>query len=413
MSVKQFRQGHGSHSDWRAACELALTQALGKGPLLAEPGFELLGFVYATANFAAHLESMVGELRERSGVSHWVGGVGYGVLAGDAEYMGESAIAVMLAELPRDSFRLFSGNRPLARVLAGADAERWQASSALVHADPQNTELPQMIAELSQRLGSGYLFGGVVSGDLEHPPQYAGEITHSGLSGVVFNDSIKVASRLTQGCTPLGAEHLISACSGNYLRTLDGEPALDVMLRDLGVSEALRSSRDGEALLRALPSERLRRGLMIGLAEPPTQRSEQSAAREVGQPPVRRVGFSEFQVSNLVGIDPENRLLAIAAPLTEGARAVFCTRDQQSARSDLIRACTELRDEIEGGELNIRGALYFSCVARGRNLFGADGAEMEIIRHNLGEIPVVGIFANGEICRDRLYGYTGVLTLFV
>ena len=26
--------------------------------------------------------------------------------------------------------------------------------------------------------------------------------------------------------------------------------------------------------------------------------------------------------------------------------------------------------------------------------------------------PLVGFFCNGEISRDRLYGYTGVLTLF-
>lgn len=409
MSVSQFRHGHASHPDWRAACELALVQALGKGPVVSETGSDSLGFVYVSSNFADCLEVMVGELRQRTAIAHWVGGVGHGVLAGGAEYMGESAVAIMLAQLPRDSFRLFSGNRPLARVLAGTGAAEWKTGSALVHADPQNPELPQMISELSEKLRSGFLFGGVVSGELEHPPQYADEITRSGLSGVLFNDSIKLVSRLTQGCTPLGIEHRVSACTGNYLRSLDGEPALDVMLRDLGVAEDLRSSRDGETLLRALPNERLRRGLLIGLAQ-----SEQPEAENIGvQSPIRRAGFSEFQVSNLVGIDPENRLLAISAPLTEGSRAVFCTRDQQSARNDLIRACTELRDEIESGELIIRGALYFSCVARGRNLFGADGAEMQIIRHNLGEIPVIGIFANGEISRDRLYAYTGVLTLFV
>ncbi len=411
MNGKKFRHGHASHSDWRAACELALTQALGAGELIADTGCELLGFVYATANFADRLEDIVEELRQRTSVQHWAGGVGYGVLASEAEYMGESALAIMLAELPQDSFRMFSGNQPLARVLAGASDRKWRASTALVHADPQNAELPQMISELSERLGSGYLFGGVVSGDVEHPPHYANEITRSGLSGVVFNDSVRVASRLSQGCAPLGAEHRISDCSGNYLRTLDGEPALDVMLRDLGVSEALRSSRDGDTLLRALPSERLRRGLLIGLAEQDPKAPQVSA--EGLAPSIRKLGFSEYQVRNLVGIDPENRLLAISAPLTEGTRAVFCTRDQQSARSDLIRVCTELRDLLESDECEIRGALYFSCVARGRNLFGTDGAEMDIIRHNLGDIALIGIFANGEISRDRLYGYSGVLTLFV
>ena len=33
--------------------------------------------------------------------------------------------------------------------------------------------------------------------------------------------------------------------------------------------------------------------------------------------------------------------------------------------------------------------------------------------YKLGDFPIAGFFANGEICNDRLYGYTGVLTLFV
>ena len=34
------------------------------------------------------------------------------------------------------------------------------------------------------------------------------------------------------------------------------------------------------------------------------------------------------------------------------------------------------------------------------------------IRHALGDVPLVGFFAAGEIARHHLYGYTGVLTVF-
>jgi small ligand-binding sensory domain FIST len=37
---------------------------------------------------------------------------------------------------------------------------------------------------------------------------------------------------------------------------------------------------------------------------------------------------------------------------------------------------------------------------------------MEILSHALGEIPVVGFFAGGEIARHHLFGYTGVLTVW-
>jgi small ligand-binding sensory domain FIST len=52
-------------------------------------------------------------------------------------------------------------------------------------------------------------------------------------------------------------------------------------------------------------------------------------------------------------------------------------------------------------------------VARGGALFGAAGEELETIRHHLGDVPLVGMYGSGEIARDRIYGYTGVLSLFV
>lgn len=42
----------------------------------------------------------------------------------------------------------------------------------------------------------------------------------------------------------------------------------------------------------------------------------------------------------------------------------------------------------------------------------APGAELQIVRHALGDVPLVGFFAAGEIARNQLYGYTGVLTVF-
>ena len=54
----------------------------------------------------------------------------------------------------------------------------------------------------------------------------------------------------------------------------------------------------------------------------------------------------------------------------------------------------------------------FAAIWRGASLFGEEGVEAEVIREVLGDFPLIGFFANGEISRDRLYGHTGVLTLF-
>ena len=63
-------------------------------------------------------------------------------------------------------------------------------------------------------------------------------------------------------------------------------------------------------------------------------------------------------------------------------------------------------------ERNIAGAVYVSCAGRGGPHFGAPSAELQIIRRALGDVPLVGFFAGGEIAHQNLYGYTGVLTVF-
>ena len=98
-----------------------------------------------------------------------------------------------------------------------------------------------------------------------------------------------------------------------------------------------------------------------------------------------------------------------------------------------MRVCAEVREELEPeeavmtlattvlagesdasplGARRMVGAVYVSCAGRGGPHFGAPSAEMQIVRHALGDVPLVGFFAGGEIAHHRLYGYTGVLTVF-
>lgn len=398
--MTRFRHGHATHPDWRMATELALAQIDGRRDTPGwSPGGNL-GLVYLTAGLAAHADEILELLVRRTGVEHWAGTCGHTVVATGVEYDDEPAVALMLCDLPDDGFQVFSGATPPppagARTLGGAVA----AQSALVHADPGTPDLAELVEDMAVKVGSGLLFGGISSGRVAPLPQVADRVLSGGLSGVVFSADVDLRMRVTQGCSPLAGEHVISACSSNLIRTLDGRPALDVLLADLGVDEAVRTTRDGAALMRALPAERVRAGLLVGLSG--------------GDEPSRgtRPGFGDYLVRNLVGIDPHNRLVAIAALPQEGDRAVFCTRDARAARADLVRACTELREELETDGLEIRGGVYVSCVARGRSLFGAPGAEVGLIQAQLGEFPLVGFFANGEIAQHRLYGYTGVLTLF-
>lgn len=387
-----FRHGHATHPNWRAAAELLATQ-LDAGRTPPTSG---LGLLYVTERLAERLGDVATLLRERFPGVQWIGASAHGVCGSGTEYADESALAAMICELPPGSWRVFSS--PSGRSPVSASVVPDDAFTALVHAEPTTPDLAESIAELSSRLESGFLFGGLIGGSQPNSAQLADGLVRGGFSGAAFGERVRMLSRVTQGCAPLAREHVISDCSSHYIRRLDGQPALDVLLEDLGVAAEVRESRDGDEILRALPAERLSHGLMVGLA---------SAGSDRG------IGFGDYSVRNVLGIDPQNRLLAIAATPSRGDRAVFCTRDQRAARADLIRICTELREELESASLRVLGAHYVSCVARGAHLFGAAGAEQAIIAHNLGNVPLVGFFANGEIARDRVYGYTGVLTLFV
>ncbi len=397
ISTRTFRHGHAAHADWheltrRVIAQLSTREPAGDSALVAG-----LGLLYVTEALCDRLQSIAAALGERFPGVRWVGAAAHGVCVAGAEYTAEPALVAMICELPADSWRVFSATQRLSAI----DDDRFgapHACAALVHADSTSAALAESIAGLAQRIDNGFLFGGLVGGAESRGPQLAGGLVHGGLSGVAFGRQVHLLSRVTQGCAPLSREHVVTSCTSHYIERLDERPALDVLLDDLGVRGEASESRDGEEILRALPAERLSRGLMIGF--------------EPADAP-RRVGFGDYVVRNVLGIDPQNRVLAVSTTPRQGDRAMFCTRDQHAARTDLVRACTELRDEIESNALNVLGAHYVSCVARGEHLFGAPGAELDVVAHNLGEIPLVGFFANGEIAHDRIYGYTGVLTLFV
>ena len=118
-------------------------------------------------------------------------------------------------------------------------------------------------------------------------------------------------------------------------------------------------------------------------------------------------------VRHLMGVDRQHRVLAVAEQVEPGMRLAFCTRNAEAAQLDLVRIATEIRAELESGAApHMAGALYVSCSGRGGPHFGARHAELQMVRRALGEVPLVGFFAGGEIARHHLYGYTGVLTVF-
>src|SRR5690606_17110560 len=126
--------------------------------------------------------------------------------------------------------------------------------------------------------------------------------------------------------------------------------------------------------------------------------------------PIRGSDTGDYLVRNLLGVYPEQGWVSIGERLGIGDRVMFVRRDGTSAMADLKRMVADARRRAGRAPA---AALYYSCIARGPNLFGKGSVELRTIADILGEVPLVGFFANGEISNNRLYGYTGVLTLFL
>lgn len=437
--MKLFPYAHATHPQWRMAAGLVLAQLRAQMALRDFADSPSLALVYVTDHYAEQAQDIFDLLSaELPGVVDWAGTVGVGICANNAEYFDEPALAVMLCELPADQYRVFSGISPLGTPQGSG----FKPHTALVHADATTPDLADLIGEMAQRTATGYLFGGLASsrgvapqfafsgsGTLSGHGAHRG-VLHGGLSGVAFGAGAAIMSRVTQGCRPVARWHTITQAEGNVVLQLDGRDALAVLLEDLAVD----LDHPREALSRV-------RATLVGLSDPADQLVDGAARAHDPSPDghapalAGRAGQfgSDVIVRHIIGLDPARQAVAVAQPVHAGLRLAFCERHAQAARADLQRICAEIREELEPQDLplataaalalpeaesaphparRIAGAVYVSCAGRGGPHFGAPSAELQIVRRALGDVPLVGFFAGGEIARHHLYGYTGVLTVF-
>jgi len=418
--MKLFPFAHATHPQWPMAAGLVLAQLRAQMALPEYAHAPTLALLYITDHYAPHAQDILDHLSaELPEVTDWSGTVGIGIASSNVEYFDEPALAVMLCAVPSHQYRVFSGVAPLGT----GEGMGFDPHAALIHADATTPDLGELIGEMAARTSSGYLFGGLAASRNEavqfaiggngniKGQGHAGGVFRGGMSGVAFGEGVRIVSRVTQGCQPLGREREVTSAEGNVLLTLDGEPALDVLLEEAAIS-----------LERPQAAMSTLRSTLVGLTAP-------------GDDLMARAGTfgTDVEVRHIIGLDPGRRGVAVASKVEPGMRMAFCNRNSQAARADLTRICAEIREELEPQEMSlavasalaapeaqvapsperrIAGAVYVSCAGRGGPHFGGPSAELQIVRRALGDVPLVGFFAGGEIARHHVYGYTGVLTVF-
>jgi small ligand-binding sensory domain FIST len=187
---------------------------------------------------------------------------------------------------------------------------------------------------------------------------------------------------VSQGCRPIGESMVITKAERNVIESLGGKLALDVVFE----------------LFKTLPTREQRmfqNGLHVGRVINEYQES---------------FGFGDFLIRNVVGIDKEQRSIAIGDYVRPGQTVQFHIRDSESASLELQQMLSSASRERP-----YQSALLFTCNGRGSNMFSEPHHDASMVSAS-GKFPLAGFFAAGEIGpvgnKNFLHGFTASVVLF-
>ncbi len=351
---------------------------------------------FATAEHGQALPELLDAIGVAAGTPYVAGCSAAGVLVGQREIEDGPAIGVLAVQ--SDSVRgtpfLFrdAGDHGLTAGLHAGQrllASRGTSDVVLVWPDPYVVHPDRLLQGLDAALGPVPVAGGAASSAVpsEGAFQFSGSEAGTGcVSGLRLGGAFRHHLALTQGCRPLGAPMRVTSAHGNLLLEVDGVAAY----------EALRAAAPGECFE---SSEAAMKSLTIALLPEPGES-------------VLRPG--EYLVRNIVAVDRDTGVLAVAAEVVEGQSILFALREPSAAREDVERMAARITAAAPPS--GYRFGLYFNCLARGRSLYGGEGVDSAVFARHLPGVPLLGFSCNAEIAPLRganyLFTYTGVLVLF-
>jgi small ligand-binding sensory domain FIST len=322
---------------------------------------------------------------------------GGGVLAAGREIEEDRAFAMVGARLPGvhltplvvrpgEFVDLESACPRIADVAASAGAKRSETPHFVLLPDPFSCPAQTLISELDRLFPHSVKIGGLASGARQPGGNLlwaGGEAVHGGAVALALEGEVKIETIVAQGCKPIGLPLFVTGGHGHVIHELDGRRPLD-LLRELYEAS---SPRDRELF---------RGSLFVGVV----MREGES-----------RYGPGDFLIRNLVQLDGETGVMTVAADVREGSVVQFHLRDAETSADDLRH---HLSDSSIGGAP--AGALLFSCLGRGRHLYGSPDHDSQMFAARYGRVPMGGFFCNGEIGpvhgRTFLHGYTSSFGLF-
>ncbi len=356
-----------------------------------------LTFVFASEHYRAHFERMPALLRERLGPTTLLGCSASSVIANSKEIEQQPCLGITAATLPDvvidcwhiEADELRPGSQHNVHCTELAQRAQGAPQQFVVLTDPFSFPTEQLLRSLETGFATSVIAGGLASGG-----QAPGEIVlfvddamhASGAVLLGLSGNIEMLTAVAQGCRPIGDPMFVSACEGNKLSTLAGRPAPEVL------SELFESAEQADR-------ELMQHSLFLGITM---------------QPGESQYAQGDFLIRNIAGADEAERAIWVGADLHENQVVQFHVRDAKTSSEDLDHNLARLAGQL--GAHQPSGSLLFSCIGRGRGLYGRANHDADAIQTHLGHVPIGGFFCNGEIGpvggTTFVHGYTSAIAFF-
>jgi small ligand-binding sensory domain FIST len=400
----------------RASLEAAVNEVISrtKTQLAAQAD---LGIIFISSAFASEYSRLMPLVQEQLALPYLIGCSGSGIIgmnvAGKVqEVEAEPALSLTLMRMPNAKIQTFHLS---ADDLPDLDSppQRWIEAIGIspesrplfiLFSDPASSKITELLEGLDFAYPDSIKLGGLASSSiignragLFHNYKQCFE----GSVGVAITGNFTWETIVAQGCRPIGPVYRVTRGERNIIFGLvrDREPVSSGSTSSLKDSP-LQTLRDLVEELSEDDKELAQTSLFVGIA-----RNEFKEYLSQG----------DFLIRNLLGIEPKTGAMAIGNRVRIGQRIQFHLRDARASAQDLELLLEECAASLESSDRipdPAIGAFMFSCLGRGKQLYGEPDFDGRLFQRYFPNIAVSGFFCNGEIGpvggSTFLHGYTSV-----
>ena len=290
----------------------------------------------------------------------------------------QGGIVIMLLDINPAFFKVLffetgdSSAFEMSKQLGAAGKNQFQNPAFIIASGWLHTDGEQIIKGIEVGFGGDVtIFGGMAGDDLQltEPVVFTnGKHSTTGIAAIIIDeDKIDIKGIATCGWKPIGITKTVTKSSGNIVYTIDDKPALDLVIKYLGLDIDLDPGKDVVTNIGAYY---------------PLQLERENA------PPVMRTAMFG---------NKEDRSLICAGNVPQGAKVRFSLPPDFDVIDTVVAECTDLKDEMQN---EADAVIMFSCISRYLSFGVMTSEEIERVA-NVWNAPIIGFFSYGEFGRSK------------